>query len=105
MKTKLFWARLMVLFCTLSLCNLSLGASSNSVMEEPTALAMGTDLLVVRPVMLGITAIGSVLWVAALPFSAAGGNIKNSADTLVVGPAKTTFVRCLGCTQAGYQKN
>ena len=96
----------MVLFCTLSLCNLSFGQSSgNTVKEEPSASAMAADLALVRPAMLGVTVVGTALWVVSLPFSAAGGNIKGAADTLVVGPAKATFVRCLGCTQSGYQKD
>jgi len=37
----------------------------------------------------------------SLPFTALGGNVKQAADVLVVGPAKETFVRCLGCNTAG----
>ena len=65
--------------------------------EKPTALAMGGDLLIARPVLLGITAVGAVGFVASLIFSAAGGNIAEAADTLVVKPGEATFVRCLGC--------
>lgn len=104
MKKNLIWARVMVLLCTLSLSSLSF-AEYGTVKEEPSAFAMGADLVLVRPVMMGFTVVGSVLWVVSLPFSAAGGNIKEAADTLVIGPAKTTFVRCLGCTQPGYQKD
>jgi hypothetical protein len=78
-------------------------SSSRHVEEEPTALAMTADALLVRPVMLGVTIIGSALWLVSLPFSAAGGNIKEAGQTLVIGPAKTTFVRCLGCTNPGYK--
>lgn len=77
---------------------------NNAIDEDPSALAMTGDLLLVRPTMFAITAIGSVVWLVALPFSAAGGNIKDSAETLVVGPAMNTFVRCLGCTKAGYRQ-
>ena len=73
------------------------------VKEEPTALAMVTDLVLVRPVMLAITAVGGVFYVASLPFSLLGGNAGQAADTLVVQPAANTFVRCLGCTRAGYR--
>lgn len=78
---------------------------SGAVQEEPTALAMTTDLVVVRPAMLAVTVLGSAVWLVGLPFSAAGGNVKGSANTLVLQPAKNTFVRCLGCTQAGYSKS
>lgn len=105
MDKNLNWARVMVLCCTLSFCNLSFADSANTVTEDPTAIAMAADLVVVRPLMLAVTAVGSVIWVLGLPFSAAGGNVAASADTLVIGPAKTTFVRCLGCTHAGYHKS
>ncbi|MCW8195655.1 hypothetical protein F6455_12725 [Proteobacteria bacterium 005FR1] len=78
-------------------------APSNGVKEDPSAFAMTADLLFVRPAMFTMTVLGSAVWLVGLPFSAAGGNIKESADTLVVGPAMSTFVRCLGCTKAGYQ--
>jgi hypothetical protein len=68
------------------------------VEEEPTALAMTGDLLIVRPLMLVATVVGSAAYVVSLPFSLAGGNADQAAQTLVVEPARTTFVRCLGCT-------
>lgn len=79
--------------------------TSGAVQEEPSALAMAGDLVLVRPAMLTITVLGTAVWIAGLPFSAAGGNIKGSANTLVLQPAKNTFVRCLGCTQAGYARS
>jgi hypothetical protein len=52
-----------------------------------------------------LTLVGSALFVVSLPFTALGGNVKEAADTLVVGPAMETFVRCLGCTSAGRYSN
>jgi hypothetical protein len=69
--------------------------------DEPTALAMTGDLLVARPLGIVVTAIGAAAFVVSLPFSAAGGNVEQAADTLVIGPARETFVRCLGCRSAG----
>jgi hypothetical protein len=43
--------------------------------------------------------VGTGLFVVTLPFSALGGNVKETADTLVVGLAKSTFTRCMGCTE------
>lgn len=63
--------------------------------------AMAGDLLIARPLGVVWTAAGSVLFVVSLPFTALGGNVKQAADTLVIGPAKETFVRCLGCSTAG----
>ena len=39
--------------------------------------------------------------VAVLPFSLLGGNADEAGEVLVMGPAKATFVRCLGCTRTG----
>lgn len=81
-------------------------ASMAEVMkEEPTALAMVTDVVLVRPAMLAITAVGSVFFLVGLPFSLLGGNVGQTADTLVVQPAANTFVRCLGCTKRAYNGN
>lgn len=77
--------------------------ASSTVQENPSALAMVGDALFVRPAMLAFTVVGTVVYTASLPFSLAGGNAKQAGQTLVVGPAKTTFVRCLGCTMPGRQ--
>ena len=63
--------------------------------------AMAGDLLVARPLGVVWTVAGSALFVVSLPFTALGGNVKQAADTLVIGPAKETFVRCLGCSTSG----
>jgi hypothetical protein len=69
--------------------------------SEPNALKMGADLLIARPVLLAFTLVGSVLYVLALPFSAAGGNVNQAGEVLVAGPARATFQRCLGCANSG----
>ncbi len=78
-------------------------AHAQPVEEQPSVLAMGADMLFVRPIMLGVTILGAAFWTVTLPFSALGGNAGSALETLVVGPAETTFIRCLGCTQPGYQ--
>ena len=70
--------------------------------QNPPAFAMVGDLLVARPLLLVATVIGTGLFVVALPFTALGGNVKASAQSMVVEPARATFVRCLGCTESGY---
>ena len=65
--------------------------------ESPSAGEMVADVVVVRPAGLILTTLGAAAFVVSLPFSALGGNVKEAADQLVVGPGKTTFVRCLGC--------
>lgn len=79
-------------------------AYSQAVEEEPSALAMAGDLVIARPLLLGMTVIGTAVYLVSLPFSLAGGNAKEAGKTLVVGPAAATFVRCLGCTKVGYKK-
>lgn len=69
----------------------------------PSGLDMAADLIVGRPVLLATTVVGTAIWLVALPFSALGGNVEESAEALVVGPAKATFVRCLGCSSNTYQ--
>ncbi len=65
--------------------------------DEPGFMAMSGDLLLARPLGIAITAIGAAVFVVSLPFTALGGSIDRSADTLVAGPAAETFMRCLGC--------
>jgi hypothetical protein len=65
--------------------------------------AMAGDLLVARPIGAVATVAGTALFVLSLPFSALGGNVKQAADVLVIGPAKETFMRCLGCVSSGYR--
>lgn len=73
--------------------------------NAPRAFSMIGDLLIARPLLIGATAIGAVAFVVSLPFSAAGGNIGEAGHALVVEPGKEAFVRCLGCTSSGYQRN
>ncbi|MEE4299747.1 MAG: hypothetical protein V2J24_09920 [Pseudomonadales bacterium] len=69
--------------------------------ELPGAGAMAADLLVARPIGLAATVLGTGIFVLGLPFSLAGGNVSESGEELVVGPARATFVRCLGCRNSG----
>jgi hypothetical protein len=86
---------------TLVAPQLSFAASAE---EEPSALAMVGDAVIARPLGVVFTAIGAVTYLVTLPFSLAGGNAKAAGQELVVGPAKATFVRCLGCSKPGYQQ-
>lgn len=76
---------------------------AQQVDEEPSPLAMAGDALIARPLGVVITAAGTVLYVATLPFSLLGGNAGEAGKALVVAPAEATFVRCLGCTKSGYK--
>ena len=54
------------------------------------------DVVVVRPVSLVATVLGSVFFVVALPFAAASKSTKETANLLVVEPAQFTFTRPVG---------
>lgn len=64
--------------------------------EEPMLLEMTMDAVIVRPLSLGATVLGSAVWFISLPFTLIGGNAKKSWNQLVVEPAKYTFVRPMG---------
>ncbi|MFF7706439.1 multidrug transporter [Pseudomonas sp. NPDC007930] len=82
------------------------GASGdpNFQVQNPPAFAMIGDLLVARPLLIAATVVGAGLFVVSLPFTAAGGNMGAAGKALVVDPGKAAFVRCLGCTDSGYNK-
>lgn len=77
--------------------------SSSAVEESPTFNAMIGDLLVARPMGLVITTLGTATFAVSLPFTVLGGNWRETAEQLVVGPAKTTFLRCMGCKNTRVQ--
>lgn len=62
----------------------------------PSGEAMAFDAMLVRPLGLVGTLVGTAFFVVSLPFSILGGNVDDAAQNLVVKPAKTTFVRPLG---------
>lgn len=78
------------------------GTQGGAVDENPHWFAMVGDFFVARPLGLVLTAGGTALWLVSLPFTLAAGNANETAETLVLGPAEQTFVRCLGCRQSGY---
>lgn len=74
------------------------------VEENPGAFIMMGDLLVARPIGLALFGLGSVVFVATLPFSMLGGNALDAGKVLVLEPGKEVFVRCLGCRRPGRQE-
>lgn len=61
---------------------------------------MVADAIVVRPVCLAATVVGSAFFVVALPFSAMSKSVKRTGQVLVAKPARATFTRPLGDMQA-----
>ena len=74
-----------------------MASSSQAEAESPSFMAMTGDLLIARPLMLVTTIVGGAVFVVSSPFSAAGDNLDQAADTLVTKPFNATFKRCLGC--------
>jgi hypothetical protein len=70
----------------------------DQVNTRPGAGAMALDVVVARPMLLALTLGGTAAFVSFLTFYCLGGNVEEAAKTLVVGPAKATFTRCMGCT-------
>jgi hypothetical protein len=64
--------------------------------KEPTGGMMMWDALVMRPVGIVGTALGSVVWLVSYPFAALGGNTDESTQKLVSEPFNWTFSRPLG---------
>lgn len=77
-------------------------AQPEAVDDRPDPFAMVGDLLVARPIGAAMTAVGAAAFVVSLPFTALSGHVGEAAETLVLGPAETTFMRCLGCREPGY---
>jgi hypothetical protein len=54
------------------------------------------DVLIIRPITLVGTVLGTALFVVSLPFSIPSGSVKMTARKLIVKPFKYTFTRPLG---------
>lgn len=72
--------------------------------DQPSALAMFGDAVIVRPVMAVGTVGGLAVYTVMLPFSVLGDNEGEAAEVLVKNPARATFLRCLGCTPTQHER-
>ena len=85
----------------LALGNLSIATSASAgetydFSAKPRSGEVLLDTFIMRPVMLLGTVVGAATFLVSLPFSALGGNVGDSAETLVMEPAEYTFLRPLG---------
>jgi hypothetical protein len=64
--------------------------------EKPTGGEMMWDALVLRPVGIVATGVGSIVWLVSYPFAYLGGNTDESTEALVQAPFGWTFERPLG---------
>ena len=76
--------------------------AGTAIDESPNEWAMVGDLLVARPVGVVMTVGGAAVWLVSLPFTLLAGHAGEAAETLILGPGETTFMRCLGCRNTGY---
>ena len=76
--------------------------AQKAVDDSPNEFAMVGDLLVARPIGAVMTVGGAAVWLVSLPFTLLAGHASEAAETLMLGPAEATFMRCLGCRNPGY---
>jgi hypothetical protein len=62
----------------------------------PDSGTMVVDVVVVRPLCLVSTIVGSVFFVVALPVAAISGSVRSTSDALIAAPARATFTRPIG---------
>ena len=83
-------------FGSLSISTSAAAAENYDFTSKPRTGEILLDLLVMRPVMMVATVAGAATFLVSLPFSALGGNVGESAQTLVKEPIQYTFYRPLG---------
>jgi hypothetical protein len=88
MKTRILIVFLAVVF--------GMGDITVSRAGDDNDIATITDIALVRPGCFLATVLGSAIFVVALPFAAASGSVRTTANTLVLAPADATFTRPLG---------
>lgn len=64
--------------------------------QPPDTNIMAADALVGRPLGLGMTILGTGVFIATLPFTAGTGSTGDAARGLITEPAQWTFTRPLG---------
>jgi hypothetical protein len=64
--------------------------------DDSSYEAVAADALVVRPLGLVATVLGSALFVVTLPVAAISGSTHETAEALVLKPARFTFKRPMG---------
>ena len=79
-----------------SLLCLALMGSLATPSARADSMATAADALVVRPVCLAATVVGSAIFLVALPFAAMSRSVRKTASTLVEAPARATFTRPIG---------
>ncbi len=90
MKTKITTLLAMILLVATGISRAVASENNNG------PLAVAVDAVIARPACFAATIVGSAIFVITLPVAATSKSIKQTADALVVAPAKATFSRPLG---------
>ena len=85
--------RLIALVCA---AGVLLCGSTPALAQDDGGMTMAADIIVVRPVCLVATVLGSAVFILGLPIAATSKSVKKAAKVLVATPAKATFTRPLG---------
>ena len=85
--------KIMLILCALTF---TFGGVSSSRADVDRSLDVVGDIALVRPGCIVVTAVGTVIFVVALPFAAFSHSVGSTADTLVVRPAAAAFTRPVG---------
>lgn len=83
----------------------TVGANEHDIIRERPGMGeMYTDVLL-RPVYMATTLLGTGVFILGSPFSILGGNLSESFSVLVAKPFSATFFRCLGCKRTNRSTN
>ena len=93
-KRSLVLVMVALLVCTTT--GFSALAQGQKLEEEATAEGIIVDFVLLRPMGIISTAVGTVFFIASLPFSGPTGSIGVAFQKLVAEPAGFTFARPLG---------
>lgn len=85
-----------VLATALGLMPVSALAQQDGTISGDKTTDMVVDAVIMRPLGLAATVVGTVLTVVALPFTIPSGSVETSARQLILRPADYTFKRPLG---------
>ena len=87
------WLGIILVVC---MSAMPLSAADPTEPGEPSPDEVAADLLLIRPVALCSIVVGSVIFVAFLPFTLPTGNLSLAGKKLVLEPVKYTFLKQLG---------
>ena len=93
-KTALVFVMVAALVCTTT--GFSAFAQGQGLEEEGTAAGMIADFVLLRPLGIAATTVGTAFFIASLPFSLPSRSAGAAFQKLVTEPAAFTFARRLG---------